>query len=56
MEVFEILIDYFNLEYTAINFAEFVPWFFQVLLAVALVVMVIKAFFWCIANIMTLLR
>lgn len=56
MEVFQMLVDFFGLEFIATNFLEFVPWFFEVLLAVFIVCYVFKCLFWITGNLVDMLR
>lgn len=45
MELIEMLIDWFGLNAEFTNFAEFLPWFCKLLLAVFMVCFVIKTMF-----------
>lgn len=56
MSVYEMLVDFFGLEFTATNFLEFVPWFFGVLVSVFIVCFVFKCIFWLCGNLMEVLR
>lgn len=45
MEIIESLIDWFDLNTEFVNFAEFLPWFCKLMLAVFLICFVMKCMF-----------
>ena len=56
MEILNMLIEYFGLNYTATNFGEFLPWFCKLILAVFLVCFVFRCLFSAVHKIVHDLR